>query len=206
MSCMPSGAPSIDGDSSTWLEQAHPDVVYTLCTLLDRADVGQLPHCWSDVRVVFIPKDAAADPNDRRPPTIMALTYRIWSRFHANAIIEWFAAWRPSGLTRIIAAPCCPDIIWERRCTCKMCVTFVAKLACTTRTSTHASTVLTWTTGSALRFLWTSGPACMPSRTTASVNACWWSTGKPTSSWLRGDHMVGVPQRCALSWRGCPML
>ena len=74
---LPTGAPGIDGNSAAWLQSLHKDSLLRLARLLNCADRGQFPLFWKHARVTLIPKGEDSPPDDRRPITIMALTYRL---------------------------------------------------------------------------------------------------------------------------------
>ena len=110
---LPTGALGIEGHSADWIQSLHRDSLQRLATLLNCADNGQLPAFWRHARVTLIPKGEDSPPDERRPITIMSITYRLWARRHAAHLNEWMATWKPAGLSGAMKNTCCPDVLWE---------------------------------------------------------------------------------------------
>ena len=63
--------------------------------------------------VAMLPKDGTAAPDDRRPLTIMSITYRMWAKRHARHINDWLATWKPQGLSGAAKHHSCTDVLWQ---------------------------------------------------------------------------------------------
>jgi len=110
---MPSGNPGLDGQSVDWLSGLHHDSLCALLALLDLADGGHFPSYWKHARVTLIPKGEDSAPDDRRPLTVLAVTYRLWAKRHSASLNKWLEAAKPKGLSGAVAGVSCPDILWE---------------------------------------------------------------------------------------------
>ena len=71
----PDGAPGLEGHSAEWFQQLHLDSLSRLARLYDMADKGYIPAFWSRARVTLIPKGDDAPVDDRRPITVLPITY-----------------------------------------------------------------------------------------------------------------------------------
>eukprot|EP00959_Pyramimonas_sp_CCMP1952_P193167 4039564-Pyramimonas_sp.AAC.1 len=80
---MPGGAPGLDGHRTEWLDHLRRHSLERLAMLLNEADRGRLPSFWRHARVALIPKGPGSPPGDRRPLTVMAITYRLWAKRHS---------------------------------------------------------------------------------------------------------------------------
>ena len=110
---LPDGASGIEGHATKWIEHLHRDSLERLAQLLTAADQGRLPHFWSMARVTLIPKGPDAPPDERRPLTVLPVTYRLWTRRHTAALTTWLMAWKPAGLVGAVPRHSCPDVLWE---------------------------------------------------------------------------------------------
>ena len=90
------GAPGADGITSDDIYNFSEDALKALVQLLNLADRGIIPSFWCEGRVAMIPKPDA--PGERRPLTIMNITYRLWARRWAQHLGAWMHTWAPKGL------------------------------------------------------------------------------------------------------------
>ena len=90
------GSPGPDGITSDDIYMLSDDSLQALVQLLNKADGGQLPGHWREGRVAMIPKPDA--PGERRPLTVMNITYRLWAKRLAMHYNAWLDSWAPSGL------------------------------------------------------------------------------------------------------------
>ena len=196
----PSGAPGLDGNTADWLQSLHKDSLLRLARLLDCADRGRFPLFWRHARVVLIPKGDDSPPDDRRPITIMALTYRLWARRHSAFINEWMARWKPSGLSGAVKNTGCPDVLWE------------VQLALTKAYSGDAPPVFllsmdlekcfdTLDLSNLNRISQHLGlDACTHALSNyARLSRLLFVEGEPSSIWLEGKYIQGIPQGCPLA-------
>ncbi len=197
---LPNGAPGLDGQDTEWILHLHIDALRALASLLDRADLGHLPTFWRHSRVTLIPKGEDALPGDRRPITIMAVTYRIWAKRHAAALNEWLVTWAPSGLSGGIANHSCPDVLWELQ-------TLLAKA----RTG-HRPPAFVLSMDLEKCFDRLDLPNLERIARKLQLEACLLALGnyrvlsrllfvdgEPSEVWLEGTDLVGVPQGCPLA-------
>eukprot|EP00959_Pyramimonas_sp_CCMP1952_P298265 6238917-Pyramimonas_sp.AAC.1 len=110
---MPGGAPGLDGHRTEWLDHLHYHSLERLAMLLNEADRGRLPSFWRHARVTLIPKGPDSPPGDRRPLTVMAITYRLWAKRHPASLNTWLMSWKPPGLAGAMPNHSCPEILWH---------------------------------------------------------------------------------------------
>ena len=85
-----------DGISGDDIYMLSDDSVQALVQLLNKANEGHLPMHWREGRVAMIPKPDA--PGERRPLTVMNITYRLWAKRLAMHYSAWLHSWAPRGL------------------------------------------------------------------------------------------------------------
>ena len=108
---MPSGAPGLDGHEASFISGLGLDSIKALCLLLNLADERKTPTAWCSARVTLIPKPGEAI--ERRPLTILGVTYRLWARRHAARLQKWLLQVRPRGLSGAVPGVSCADVLWE---------------------------------------------------------------------------------------------
>ena len=197
---LPTGAPGIDGNSAAWLQSLHMDSLLRLARLLNCADRGQFPLFWKHARVTLIPKGEDSPPDDRRPITIMALTYRVWARRHAVLLNEWMATWKPTGLSGAVKNSCCPDVLWELQMALNKAYTGDAPTAFVLSMDLEKC-FDTMDIGNLNRISQHLGlDACAHAlRNYGRLSRLLFVDAEPTNIWLEGIHIQGIPQGCPLA-------
>ena len=82
-------------------------------SVLSCSDKGCTLSFWKRARVTLIPKDDDSPPSDRRPITVLSVTYRVWAKRHASHLNLWLSTWEPHGLSWAGSNTSCPDVLWE---------------------------------------------------------------------------------------------
>ena len=196
---LPDGASGIEGQSVAWLEHLHKDSLDRLALLLTAADAGRLPGFWAQARVTLIPKGPDSPPGDRRPLTVLPVTYRLWTRRHTVHLTQWILAWKPPGLAGAVPRHSCPDVLWELQA--KLAEARVAQTdpayvlsldleKCYDRLDLHNLLELTNHLG-----LDICGHVL---RNYQNLSRILFVDNQPTDVVIQGANLVGVPQ-------GCPM-
>ena len=90
------GSPGPDGITGEDIYLLGDDSLQALIELLNKADAGHLPAHWQEGRVAMIPKADA--PGERRPLTVMNISYRLWAKRSALHYNAWLHSWAPRGL------------------------------------------------------------------------------------------------------------
>ena len=90
------GSPGPDAISGEFFYLLSDDALAALTSLLNAADDGLVPKSWSEARLVLIPKPES--PNEKRPLTILNISYRIWAKRHASHLNAWIDSWAHPGL------------------------------------------------------------------------------------------------------------
>ena len=197
---LPQGAPGIDGQSADWILRLHRDSLQRLVRLLQAADDGRFPTFWRHSRVTLIPKGDDSPPGERRPLTVMAVTYRLWAKKHAESLNAWLLSWKPAGLSGGIANSSCPDILWE-----------IQMLLAKARTGDHPELfVLSMDLEKCFDRLDLANlgrisdklglDSCRHTiRNYQNLTRLLFVDSEPSDVWLHGDNLVGIPQGCPLS-------
>ena len=195
---LPSGSAGLDGMSAEWLQALHHDSLSRLVILLNLADAGYIPTFWRAARVTMIPKEGA-DASDRRPITVLAVTYRLWAKRKANCLNRWLSQWRPFGLSGAMADVGVGDVLWDvtgdiddARCGRRgpLFLLSLDQRKCFDRLFLESLESVCSHLGLGLE------PVLQNYR---CLSRLLFVDGQPTEVWLQGSNQCGIPQGCPLA-------
>jgi hypothetical protein len=201
---MPSGAPGLDGLSFDKLSSISYDALIALTLLLNAADKGRFPAFWRFARVTLIPKGDGAAADDRRPLTVMPISYRLWAKRLAHHLVRWLSTWKPDGLSGAVIGVGCADVLWK--------VTEALNDALVGITDTRY--VLSLDQEKCFDRLHLPmlqrvchhlglDSCCNVLTLYAGINRLLFVDSQPTTVWLAGNNTTGIPQGCPIACFFC---
>lgn len=87
----------------------------TRCTALPRFSLKLMKAgCLRFGRMLGLPSFRKGPTRgDRRPLTVLPVTYRLWAKRHAAALTQWLMLWKLCGLSGALPKHNCPDVLWR---------------------------------------------------------------------------------------------